>query len=59
MDLALDQAAAAEAAGDVPIGAVIVRCDPTAADAGRIVAAAHNRRILDAQKTNISRENHC
>ncbi len=49
MDLALDQAAAAEAAGDVPIGAVIVRCDP--AGAGRIIAAAHNRRILDADPT--------
>ena len=51
MDLALDQAAKAEALGDVPIGAVIVRCDPTAADDGRIVAAAHNRRILDADPT--------
>jgi tRNA(adenine34) deaminase len=51
MDLALGQAAAAEAAGDVPIGAVIVRSDPGAADAGRVIAAAHNRRIIDADPT--------
>lgn len=51
MDLAIQQAAAAEAAGDVPIGAIIVRSDPTAADAGRIIAAEHNRRIIDADPT--------
>ena len=44
MGAALAQAAEAAAAGDVPIGAVIVRD-------GRIVAAAHNRRILDADPT--------
>ncbi len=41
---ALEQAAAAAAAGDVPIGAVIVRD-------GRMIAAAHNRRYLDADPT--------
>ncbi len=51
MDLAIEQAAKAEAAGDVPIGAVIVRSDPGAADAGRIIAAGHNRRIIDADPT--------
>jgi len=51
MNLALDQAAAAEAAGDVPIGAVIVRSDAAAADFGRVVAAAHNRRIIDLDPT--------
>ena len=51
MGLALRQAAAAEAMGDVPIGAVIVRTGAGAADAGRIVAAAHNRRIIDADPT--------
>ncbi len=44
MGAALDQARRAEAADDVPIGAVIVR-------AGEIVAAAHNRRIVDADPT--------
>ena len=44
MDAALAQAAAAAAAGDVPIGAVIVR-------EGKMLAAAHNRRILDADPT--------
>jgi tRNA(adenine34) deaminase len=44
MGLALEQAAAAAAAGDVPIGAVIVRD-------GRVIAAAHNRRVLDADPT--------
>ena len=51
MGLALEQAAAAAAAGDVPIGAVIVRSDPRAEDAGRVIAAAHNRRIIDADPT--------
>jgi len=44
MGAALAQAAQAEAAGDVPIGAVIVRD-------GAILAAAGNRRILDADPT--------
>lgn len=41
MRLALEQAALAEAMGEVPIGAVVV-CD------GQVVAAAHNRRETDA-----------
>ena len=41
---ALEQAGLAEAAGDVPIGAVVAR-------AGRIIAAAHNRRIVDKDPT--------
>jgi len=44
MQLAMQQAALAEAVGDVPIGAVIVRGD-------QVVAAAHNRRIIDADPT--------
>jgi tRNA(adenine34) deaminase len=44
MDAALAQASAAAAAGDVPVGAVIVR-------EGRIVAAAHNRRLRDNDPT--------
>ncbi len=44
MRAALEQAARAREAGDVPIGAVVVR-------GGRIVAAAHNRRIVDADPT--------
>jgi tRNA(adenine34) deaminase len=44
MALALQQAAEAASAGDVPIGAVIV-------GQGRVLAAAHNRRILDADPT--------
>ena len=44
MDRAIEQAREAERAGDVPIGALIVRD-------GRIVAAAHNRRIIDADPT--------
>ncbi len=44
MAAALEQAALAEAAGDVPIGAVIAR-------EGEIIAAAHNRRIVDADPT--------
>ncbi len=51
MGLALEQAAAAEAMGEVPIGAVIVRTDDGDPDAGRIVAAKHNRRIIDADPT--------
>ena len=46
MDAAIDQALAAKHAGDVPIGAVVVR------DAdGEIVSAAHNRRIIDGDPT--------
>ncbi|MCY2924755.1 MAG: tRNA adenosine(34) deaminase TadA [Planctomycetota bacterium] len=44
MSAAMDEARAAEAAGDVPIGAVIVRD-------GAIIARAHNRRIIDADPT--------
>ena len=44
MAAALDQAQKGAEAGDVPIGAVVVR-------RGRIIAAAHNRRILDADPT--------
>lgn len=41
---AMEQARKAEALDDVPIGAVIARD-------GQIVAAAHNRRIIDADPT--------
>ncbi len=41
---ALAQAARAESLGDVPIGAVIVRD-------GQVIAAAHNRRIIDTDPT--------
>jgi tRNA(adenine34) deaminase len=44
MDRAIDQARRAEALGDVPIGAVIVRD-------GQVIAEAHNRRIIDADPT--------
>jgi tRNA(adenine34) deaminase len=44
MELALEQAARASAAGDVPIGAVVVH-------QGRVIAAAHNCRIIDADPT--------
>jgi tRNA(adenine34) deaminase len=44
MAAALEQAARAEAAGDVPIGAVVVR-------GGEVVACAHNRRIIDRDPT--------
>ena len=44
MSAALAQAEWAQRAGDVPVGAVVVR------DA-RIIAAAHNRRIIDADPT--------
>ncbi|MEI7835146.1 MAG: tRNA adenosine(34) deaminase TadA [Planctomycetota bacterium] len=44
MSAAIDESRAAEAAGDVPIGAVIARD-------GVIVARAHNRRIIDADPT--------
>ncbi len=51
MHLALEQAAAAEAMGEVPIGAVVVRTDDGDPGAGRVVAAEHNRRIIDADPT--------
>ena len=41
---AIDQARQAEAAGDVPIGAAVVRGE-------QIISAAHNRRIIDADPT--------
>jgi tRNA(adenine34) deaminase len=44
MRLALDQAAAAIAHGDVPIGAVVVRD-------GRVIAARHNERELTGDPT--------
>ena len=44
MDLSLDQARAAVSAGEVPVGAVIVRGET-------VVAAAHNRTILDRDPT--------
>jgi len=51
MNLALEQAAAAEAMGEVPIGAVIVRTDDGEPGDWRVVAAEHNRRIIDADPT--------
>jgi len=44
MAAAIEQALLAKAAGDVPIGAVIARD-------GKIIASAHNRRIIDADPT--------
>ena len=44
MRAAIEQARLAEQEGDVPIGAVVAR-------EGRIIAAAHNRRIIDAELT--------
>jgi len=44
MAAAIEQAVAAQEAGDVPIGAVIVRD-------GEILAAAHNRRAIDSDPT--------
>lgn len=44
MDLAMAQATAARRAGDVPVGAVVVRD-------GEVVAAAHNRRTIDSDPT--------
>ena len=46
MDLALAEAAKAAAAGEVPIGAVVVE-----ARTGRILAAAHNRTETDRDPT--------
>ncbi|MDP6635319.1 MAG: tRNA adenosine(34) deaminase TadA [Phycisphaerae bacterium] len=45
MDAAIDQALIAQREGDVPIGAVIAN------SGGEIIAAAHNRRIIDADPT--------
>ena len=45
MRLALAQAAQAAAAGDVPVGAVVV------SQAGEIISAGHNRREADADPT--------
>jgi len=45
MDAAIAEALAAQDEGDVPIGAVIANAD------GEIIAAAHNRRIIDADPT--------
>ncbi|MCE5279707.1 MAG: tRNA adenosine(34) deaminase TadA [Planctomycetaceae bacterium] len=44
MQLAIEQARLSAAAGDVPVGAVIVRD-------GAAIAAAHNRRALDGDPT--------
>jgi len=44
MDEAIAQARAAEALGDVPVGAVVLKD-------GKIIARAHNRRIIDADPT--------
>ena len=44
MDLALAEARAAEAAGEVPVGCVIVR-------GGEVIARAHNRTIADHDPT--------
>jgi len=44
MQAALDQARAAAALGEVPVGAVIVK-------EGKVIAAAHNRTRLDADPT--------
>ena len=44
MDLALDEARAAGAAGEVPIGCVIVR-------AGEVIARAGNRTLADRDPT--------
>lgn len=44
MRLAIEQARMAQSLGDVPIGAVVVR-------EGCVVAAAYNRRIIDADPT--------
>jgi len=51
MHTALEQAAAAEAMGEVPIGAVVVKTNDANPADEQIVAAAHNRRIIDADPT--------
>ena len=48
MDLALEEARAAAAAGDVPIGAVVVRSGP---DGPTVVAARHNEREASGDPT--------
>jgi len=48
MDLALEEARAAAAAGDVPIGAVVVRSGP---DGPPVVAARHNEREASGDPT--------
>ncbi len=48
MELALEEARAAEAHGDVPIGAVVVRDTP---DGPVVVAARHNERELTGDPT--------
>ncbi len=45
MDAAIEEALIAQDEGDVPIGAVVANAD------GEIIAAAHNRRIIDADPT--------
>ena len=45
MAIAIDRARTAGAAGDIPVGAVIIN------DAGDIVAAAHNRREVEGDAT--------
>ena len=45
MSIAIDRARTAGAAGDIPVGAVIIN------DAGDIVAAAHNRREVEGDAT--------
>ena len=44
MDMALDEARAAQAAGEVPVGCVIVRD-------GAVIAAAGNRTLADRDPT--------
>lgn len=44
MDIALDEARAAAAAGEVPVGCVIVR-------EGEVIAKAHNRTLTDRDPT--------
>ena len=44
MEMALAEAAAAAAMGEVPVGAVVVR-------QGEVIAAAHNRREVDGDPT--------
>ena len=44
MEVAIEQARLAQRAGDVPIGAVVIR-------EGAVIATGHNRRIIDADPT--------
>ena len=50
MDRALDEARAAAAAGDVPVGAVVVQLNEDRTD-GVLVAARHNERELTGDPT--------